>query len=127
MDNFNKVLSFILGLVVVVVFFAVLTGRLSFKKNFPFITSKSNSMTKSDGITPTPRLTITPTPVSSLVISSQKTSSSKENASDDNSYYRRYQTTSTTPKSIPSTGSPTFLIPFFISTLGFGFYLRKKS
>jgi hypothetical protein len=108
MDNFNKVLSFILGLVVVIVFFAVLTGRLSLKKGFPFISTKATPTTKVE-VTPTP------TPVSSIVVSSTTPT------------YHRYQTTTKTPSSIPSTGSPTLLLPFFISTFAAGFYLRKKA
>lgn len=108
MDNFNKVLSFILGLVVVIVFFAVLTGRLSLKKSFPFISTKATPAAKVE-VTPTPK------PVSSIVVS------------PTTSIYQRYQTTTKTPSSIPSTGSPTLLLPFFISTLAAGFYLRKKA
>ena len=108
MDNFNKVLSFILGLVVVIVFFAVLTGRLSLRKGFPFISTKATPTAKVE-VTPTP------TPVSSIVVS------------PTTSIYQRYQTTTKTPSSIPSTGSPTLLLPFFISTLAAGFYLRKKA
>jgi len=116
MDNFNKVLSFILGLVVVIVFFAVLTGRLSLKKSFPFISTKATPNI-SNKATPTAKVEITPTPtpVSSIVVS------------PTTSIYQRYQTTTKTPSSIPSTGSPTLLLPFFISTLAAGFYLRKKS
>ena len=115
MDNFNKVLSFILGLVVVIVFFAVLTGRLTVKRNFPFISTKATPTVEVD-------TTPTPTPVSSVVVSSKTTSTSTSSSS-----YNRYQTTTKTPSSIPSTGSPTILLPFFISTLASGFYLRKKA
>jgi len=115
MDSFNKVLSFVLGLVVVIVFFAVLTGRINLKKNFPFIASQTSSTTKKE-ITPTP------TPISSVVVSS---SNSTQN--QPNSYYNRYQTPGKTPATIPSTGSPTLLLPFFISTFGVGIYLKKKA
>jgi len=111
MDNFNKVLSFILGLVVVIVFFAVLTGRINLKKNFRFLSAKTS---------PTPQTKITPTPVSTVTISN--TSSTQSTTS-----YNRYQTTNKTPSTIPSTGSPTFLLPFFFSTLGAGIYLKKKA
>ena len=116
MDNFNKVLSFILGLVVVIVFFAVLTGRLSLKKGFPFISTKTTPAISTKA-TPTAKadVTPTPTPVSSVVVSSPTPT------------YQRYQTTTKTPSSIPSTGSPTLLLPFLISTLAAGFYLRKKA
>mgnify|MGYP007094564953 CR=1 FL=1 len=122
MDNFNKVLSFILGLVVVIVFFAVLTGRLSFKRGFPFVSIKATPTAKLE-ISPTKAPT--PTPVSSVVVSSTTLSSAF--SSKETSSYNRYQKTTKTPSSIPSTGSPTLLLPFFISTLGLGFYLRKKA
>ena len=111
MDNFNKALSFILGLVVVIVFFAVLTGRINLKKGFPFVSTRA---------TPTAEPKITPTPVSSVTVSSNSIPTT-------NSSYNRYQTTTKTPSTIPSTGSPTLLLPFFISTLGAGIYLRKKA
>jgi hypothetical protein len=111
MDNFNKVLSFILGLVVVIVFFAVLTGRINLKKNFPFLSAKTS---------PTPQTKITPTPVSTVTVSNTYPTQSTTS-------YNRYPTTSKTPSTIPSTGSPTFLLPFFFSTLGVGIYLKKKA
>jgi len=113
MDNFNKVLSFILGLVVVIVFFAVLTGRINLKKNLPFLNAK---------ISPTSQPEPTPTPVSSVVVSNTSTSQIPSTSS-----YNFYQSTNKTSSTIPSTGSPTFLLPFFFSTLGAGIYLRKKA
>lgn len=98
MDNFNKLISFFLGLVVVVVFFAVITGRIDLKNKIPLIAKKNS-------ISPTPTTKLIPTPISSIKI-------------ENNTQYSRYQTTT---KSIPATGSPTevlFLIPVF-STLGF--------
>jgi hypothetical protein len=113
MDNFNKVLSFILGLVVVIVFFAVLTGRINLKKNFPLLNAKTS---------PTPQAKITPTPVSAVTVSNSNAYSTQSTTS-----YNRYQTTNKTPSTIPSTGSPTFFLPFFFSTLGAGIYLKKKA
>lgn len=49
MDSLNKTVSFILGLVVVLVFLAIITGRLNIKK----ITSKKTT-TSTVKITPTP-------------------------------------------------------------------------
>jgi len=113
MDSFNKVLSFILGLVVVIVFFAVLTGRINLKNNFPFMSAKTSPASKAE---------VTPTPVSTVTISNVNQSSAQSTKS-----YNRYQNNIKTPSTIPSTGSPTFLLPFFISTLGAGIYLRKNS
>jgi len=110
MDNFNKVLSFVLGLVVMIVFFAVITGRINFKNKFPFLSATTSI---------TPQAQPTPTPVSSVTVSNTSSSSST-------SSHNRYQTTNKTPSTIPSTGSPTLLLPFFFFTLGAGIYLKKK-
>ncbi|MBI2641720.1 hypothetical protein HYW87_03960, partial [Candidatus Roizmanbacteria bacterium] len=51
MDNFNKILSFVLGLVVVIVFIAVITGRLNLR----------NRLARVSGVSPTPKQSPTPT------------------------------------------------------------------
>jgi len=119
MDNFNKVLSFILGLVVVIVFFAVLTGRINLKNNFPFLSAKT-SPTPQIKTSPTPKVNITPTPVYTVT-------ASNTNPTHSTTSYNRYPTTSKNPSTIPSTGSPTFLLSFFFFTLGAGIYLKKKA
>ncbi|MGB9707174.1 MAG: hypothetical protein ACPL1D_00250 [Microgenomates group bacterium] len=100
MDNFNKVISFILGLVVVIVFFGVVTGRINLKNKIPLISSKQTGR-----ITPTPSLS--PTPISTVKIS---------NNSSTNNLYQTKKV-----NSIPATGSPTeiLLIIPALSTLGF--------
>ncbi len=96
MDNFNKVFSFILGLVVVIVFFAVLTGRIK-------LPSKKNINTVPLFIKTSP----TPTPISKIDVNQQRKKSYKVN---------NYQTTNT--KTIPATGSPTiFLYSLLVSAL----------
>lgn len=102
MDNFNKVISFVLGLVVVIVFFAVITGRIKLGKYTPSFAKK-----------PTP----TPTVVSSIKIEEEKTV-----VSTNNNY--QYQTTKT-PSKIPSSGLPTFFIPSLLAGVFGGSYLRK--
>lgn len=60
MDNFNKIVSFVLGLIVVIVFLAVITGRLNLKNRFSAKTS----------VVPTPTTMITylsPTPVKTTI------------------------------------------------------------
>ncbi len=104
MENFNKVMSFVLGLIVVIVFFALLTGRLNFKDKISTL-SKSSS----------PKITLTPTPISRVRISPTPISSNK----DQNIYQKK-------PSNIPSTGSPTIILPLMFSSLMIGFYLRKK-
>ncbi|GAB4218633.1 MAG: hypothetical protein Fur009_0320 [Candidatus Microgenomates bacterium] len=103
MDSFNKIASFILGLVVVIVFFAVVTGKINLGKYTPSFAKK-----------PTP----TPTSISTVTVEENKTPTTLVN--------NTYKTTSsTTPKKIPSTGVETIFIPtLFASGLG-GAFLRK--
>lgn len=100
MDSFNKVISFVLGLVVVLVFVAVITGKLNLKKKTsPTPTSKTTSFFNFGRVSPTP----TPT---------------KKPSSTVNVY-------SPTPKSIPATGLPTLFTPALLSGLIGGSFLRK--
>lgn len=112
MDGFNKVISFILGLVVIVVFVAVLSGKFNLK-------SKLASLGK---VTPTVTSTITPTititPGKGTVVPSGTTPGA------ENSQYHPYS--SNPPKTIPSTGSPTMLLPLLASGLTLGSFLRRK-
>lgn len=120
MDSFNKVISFVLGLVVVLVFFAVVTGKINLKSK---TSTTANSKT---AISPTPvktntggffsflkKASPTPTPtqkpISSVIISN----------SENNTYKN------TSPKSIPSAGLPTVFIPILFSGLAGGSFLRK--
>ena len=127
MDSFNKVISFVLGLVVVLVFFAVITGKINLK-------SKTSSASKSI-LTPTPiqknntgffgffkSTSPTPTPT-------QKPSSITKNTNtSENNVYKQYNQTPSlaTPKSIPATGLPTLFIPLLFSGLFGGNFLRKS-
>ena len=122
MDSFNKVISFVLGLVVVFVFLAVITGKLNLK----------GKSTSTSAITPTPtqksnsglfgffnKSTPTPTPT-------QKPSSVTINTNESTIYKQYNQTSSsTTPKSIPATGLPTLFILLLLSGLVGGNFLRK--
>ena len=119
MDSFNKVISFVLGLVVVLVFFAVVTGKINLKSK----TSPSSPVQKNSGgffglfksASPTPALIPTSTP-SSITI----------NTSGNNVYKQNNQTSQySNAKSIPSTGLPTLFIPILFSGLVGGSFLRK--
>ena len=120
MDNINKLISFGLGLIVVVVFLAVVTGKINLGKNVTKLTGK---------ISPTPTKTKTTTsnemnnykdgtslitPASSLIV--QDTT---------NKAYSTYQTGEKAPSTIPATGVPTFLIPVLLSGIGSGVLLKK--
>ena len=122
MDSFNKVISFVLGLVVVLVFLAVITGKLNLKGKptstsiiTPTSTQKSNS-----GLFGFFNKSIpTPTPT-------QKPSSVTINTNESTVYKQYNQTSSsTTPKSIPATGLPTLFILVLLSGLVGGNFLRK--
>lgn len=105
MDNLNKTISFVLGLIVVLVFLAIITGRLNLKNRLSFLSSK---------VSPTPIVKITPTPTK--LVESNKIGST----------YGNYTMKGKTPSTIPSTGSPTILLPFIFSAISGGFFLRKS-
>ena len=127
MDSFNKVISFVLGLVVVLVFFAVVTGKINFKSKTgttsatkitisPTSAPKSNGgffgFLKSNNPTPTP----TQKPASSIII----------NTSENNIYKQNNQVAQqSNARSIPSTGLPTLFLPLLFSGLIGGSILRK--
>lgn len=106
MDNLNKTISFVLGLVVVLVFFAVISGRINLKGRLPFIAGSTTP-------TPTKSPVITPIPTSGLTINQPSGS------------YNNNNNQTKPPKTIPSTGSPTLLFPILISALSGGFMLRR--
>ncbi len=128
MDSFNKVISFILGLVVVLVFLAVITGKLNLK-NKPSLTTASGSI-----LTPTPvqknnggffgffKPSPSPTPTPA-----QKPFSVMINTKENNIYKQNNQVIQyPNAKSIPSTGLPTLFIPILLSGLVGGNLLRKS-
>jgi len=127
MDSFNKVISFVLGLVVVLVFFAVITGRINLK-------SKTSSVSNST-LTPTPiqknssgffgflKPNASPTPTST-----QKPLPSVTIDTNRNNIYKQNNQVSKSSKatSIPSTGLPTLFIPTLFSGLIGGSLLRRS-
>ena len=112
MDSFNRVISFVLGLVVVLVFFAVVTGRLKLPGKF------STTFTK--GVTPTPIKAVNPTPISTVRINGQTGASVL-----GNSYKNQLTNSSTKPGSIPATGLPTLFFPSLLAGAAGGVFLRK--
>ena len=111
MDSLNKVISFILGLLVVVFLLAIIAGKIKIPGvQRPFISSA-------------PTQTITPSPTK-LGVSTRPTITS--------SPYHPYQ--SPTPQkigmgkaaTIPSTGTPTVLLPSLLSAFAAGMYLRNR-
>lgn len=111
MDSLNKVISFALGLLVVVIFLAVVAGKIRVP-GFPWKGS----------LPATPTKTIAPSPTKTTAVVSPTPSSST---------YNTYQTPTiqkgiVKPTSIPSTGVSIFFIPSLLSGLFAGFYLRNN-
>lgn len=156
MEGLNKIISLILGLVVVVILFAIITGRINLKgKNILKLGNQTVTTTPAVSVTPTPTKkqdngglfgflrrptatpTITPTPAGKTVT----INTTKES---DGSYHSYVAPTQGTPKTvitftpntngqmsnvstIPSTGSESLLLlPFMGSSFLAGFYLKKK-
>jgi cytoskeletal protein RodZ len=116
MGDFNKVISFVLGLIVVVVALVVISRRYDLSKRLlPF------SSTAQVSVTPTPTGKV----VSEITVSTDKTEETKTIDNKTNNYQTQFN--SKTPSAIPSTGSPTLLLPLFGSVLFAGLKLRKRS
>lgn len=106
MEDFNKVISFVLGLIVVIVALVVISRKYDLtKKLLPFSTTASVS--------------VTPTPTGKVI--SEVTVPSNQSSYQTRNYYQGQR-----PTNIPATGSPTFLLPLFGSALFTGLKLRKK-
>lgn len=115
MDNLNKTVSFVLGLVVVLVFLAIITGRLNLKNKLPTLGRKSSP-------TPTQKLVGQKVSNGSTVLPTLTLTGSQ------NSTYNQYQVVQgKIPDTIPSTGSPTILLSFLFSSLGGGLLLKKST
>jgi len=111
MDSFNKVISFVLGLVVVVVFLAIASGRIDLRQKIGGLsqTKKTTNGFLLFGQNPTPTSNITPTP---------KTTTASTTV------YNQYN--QTIPKKIPASGSPTLVLSLLFPCLLGGVYIRKK-
>lgn len=115
MDSFNKVISFILGLVVVVVFVAVLMGRIK-------LGGKGFSLLK-----PSPSVTPTPVKVQSLTIN--PTGTVNKTGTATNSNYKAYTNTNgkaSSAKTIPSTGVETLFVPSLLALATAGSFIRRS-
>jgi LPXTG-motif cell wall-anchored protein len=154
MEGLNKIISLILGLVVVVILFAIITGRINLKgKNILKLGSQTVTTTPAVSVTPKPTQTknnggffglfkkptqtptVTPVPTGKMVT----INTTKESDGTYHSYVAPTQskgvTITFTPNNsqmknvstIPSTGSESLLLlPFMGSSLLAGIYLKKK-
>ncbi len=103
MGNFNRIISFVLGLIVVIVFLAVITGRLNLRNR---ISGGGQAKT-----TPTPIPTLRYTQPTTLVVPTTNTYSPN---------------IAKKPTSIPATGSPTVFLPILLSGLSAGLFLKRR-
>lgn len=110
MENLNKVFSFALGLVVVVIFLAIISGKIDIRKKIPLLSQTTTQKT----VSPTP----TPTPTTTSIRPKPTTYTNYQDKTTINKTYN--------VKTIPATGSPTILLPVFFSFLSSGLYLRRK-
>jgi hypothetical protein len=119
MDNLNKLISFALGLVVVIVLLAFLSGKINIGKKINILGDNKTTTTP----TPTPKKIIT---ISNTNIN-QPTPTKTSEYHLYNSTSTTAKTTTKTTKEIPSTGLPTIVIPLLFSAFGVGALLRKKA
>lgn len=126
MEGFNKAISFILGLVVVVVFIAVLTGRINLKNKIPSFTGGIFSRG-----TPTPTIP-TPTAQSTMVVLDNQNQTQDATNNQENTNYHQYQTNDPTTvlngktTNIPNTG-PELFFPIVLSGLSMGLFFKNIS
>lgn len=117
MDQFNKAISFFLGLIVVVVFLAVATGKINLKgKTLPFLKGTTTS------VTPTPTQNV----ISTVTYKETTAQNKPTPATQQSAQYRRYDSAITTAGTIPNTG-PELLLPLIVSSFFGGSFLKKMS
>jgi hypothetical protein len=130
-SDINKVLSFVLGLIVVVVFIAIITNRFKLGNTFSFLKAKPKTtptVTVKPTVTPLAKgnnqVTIkypTTTPVGTKYIA---TNNGTNGANGTNTTVNG---TGNNVNTIPSTGAPTLLLPIAFSALGGGIFLKRKA
>ena len=129
MDQFNKALSFILGLVVVAVFIVVASGKFNFK-NISLFKGK----TPTASVSPTPSASPTKTPAQSTQTSTSVVVQTKSGTfvtvtPTYNPSFHAYNGT-TAPTSIPKTGVPIVFFPLlgaaFFSGISLNAFSKKK-
>lgn len=138
MEGVNKIVSLFLGLIVVIVLFAILTGRINLKNRIPTLSfskkttptvtpvQPNNPLSKLSNTSKNVPITLPPPPTSSNIttLPSQLTPLPTPTLVKAPSYFAQ-QNTSPVQK-IPSTGSPTLLLPIAFSLLTGGVFLKKK-
>jgi hypothetical protein len=145
MEQFNKALSFVLGLVVVAVFIVVASGKFNIKglnlakktdinvtpTVTPILTPKPTSKPwfsffGKPAATPTVKPTVQPTNVPKTVANNRiQTQSQTQTQQDPNYHSYSGATVSNVPTSIPNTGVPIVLFPLFGTSFLTGIFMKK--
>lgn len=115
MEQFNKALSFILGLVVVAVFIIVASGKFNIKG---LNLAKSVSKAK---ITPT----VTSTPAKKITTTLNKITTNTQTTKQVDPNFHSYSGSSV-PTSIPNTGVPIVMFPLLGSSLLTGILMKRS-
>lgn len=144
MEQFNKALSFILGLVVVAVFIIVASGKFNIKGIIfpkaqtatnstptvtPYTTPKPTSkpwfsfFNKPTAV-PTPKPKTKPTIAPKTIVYSNGSTQQQNQQNQQNPNYHSYSGAQT-PSSIPNTGVPIVLFPLFGASLLTGIFMKK--
>lgn len=113
MDNVNKIISFVLGLIVVIIVLLLVTGRLGVFKGGQFFAARGS--------------TTTPTPTKSATVTNKNVKVTPTPRRLAQNIVSVTPAQSGEIKTIPSTGTPTGIL--FLSGVVFvgGLYLRKVS
>lgn len=134
MSGFNKVTSFVLGLIVVLVFLFVFGSRVNITDKLVAFRSNKVTPTVTTTPSPTPVRVTTPTPTSKKgffesLFSKKPTPTPTTNprVTPTTVVYMPSDGSTGPVSNIPNTGSPTLLLPILISALGSGIYLRKRN
>lgn len=114
MDNINKIISFVLGLVVIAIFLVILSGRLQLKERFL-------AASRGESLTPTPtavqeseQANLSPTQSTTPAAVAKNTTPTPTRSVDS-------------VNTIPDTGAGTSLLLFSFIGGGVGIVLRKSS
>src|SRR5438876_901687 len=108
MNDFNKVISFILGLIVVIVFVAILSGRLKIRQNITNLTKGKVVVSPTPTVKTTKTVTITYPTTNNSTANTYTTSKTTATNTTTNSYSAKGTTNQIggqTINTIPSTGA----------------------
>lgn len=122
MEQFNKIISFVLGLAVVIIFLLVATGKINLKGKLPLLSGSSSSKT----ITPTPTPSKKTTALNPTYSSTggTQTKGGLYLSPTPSAAYHSYNSPGNV-NSIPSTG-PELLLPMALAAFAGGSFLRRS-